>query len=107
MEIGLDLNPLVPLFPVQPDRQPVYSKALGPVFVGNPYLKFPEAKPKTADTGPSSSPLPADTQVRMKTPAEYPAATPLPVLSTKASRPSSFGLWSGSAPLGSQLDLIA
>lgn len=107
VQVGLNLNPLVPLFPFQPDRQPVYSKALGPVFVGSPYLKFPEGKPKTADTAPSSSPLPMDAQALMKASTEYPAAIPRPILPKEASGFSAFGLKLGSTPLGSQLDLIA
>jgi hypothetical protein len=50
MQIGWNVSPLIPLFPVQPDRQATYPKALGPVFVGKPYLTFPEATPRATDT---------------------------------------------------------
>ncbi|HEX9009348.1 MAG TPA: hypothetical protein VF804_03200 [Holophagaceae bacterium] len=43
MPFGLNLQPLVPLHPVEPDRQAAYPKALGPTFVGKPYLTFPAA----------------------------------------------------------------
>ena len=45
MALSLVAKPMLPLYPVQPDRQPTYPKALGPVFVGNPLrlVPFPQA----------------------------------------------------------------
>jgi hypothetical protein len=39
---------MMPLYPVQPDRQPTYPKALGPVFIGNPLRLIPSATPKAS-----------------------------------------------------------
>jgi len=38
--------PLYPAYPILPDRQEVYPRALGEVFVGNPRLDLPEVKAK-------------------------------------------------------------
>ncbi|MDE3033908.1 MAG: hypothetical protein KGI56_09610 [Acidobacteriota bacterium] len=50
MALSLDSKPMLPLYPVQPDRQPTYPKALGPVFVGNPLrlVPFAQAHPSQA-----------------------------------------------------------
>jgi hypothetical protein len=74
--------PLYPAYPLRPDRQEVYPRALGEVFVGNPRLDLPDVKarvpeakdpwkvpesrseatlawPKNADLLPGPSPLDA------------------------------------------------
>lgn len=48
MAISLDSKPMMPLYPVQPDRQPTYPKALGPVFIGNPLRLIPTSTAKTS-----------------------------------------------------------
>lgn len=46
MDFRLEPKPLVPLYAVQQDRQPVYPRALGPVFIGNPYHAVSLSAPK-------------------------------------------------------------
>ncbi len=53
MAISLDSKAMLPLYPVQPDRQPTYPKALGPVFVGNPLRLIPSS-PSNASQGTSA-----------------------------------------------------
>jgi hypothetical protein len=38
--------PLIPAYPVEPDRQQVYPRALGQAYVGTPRLNLPEVKAK-------------------------------------------------------------
>lgn len=40
--------PLIPAYPVEPDRQQVYPRALGQAYVGTPRLNLPEVKAKVA-----------------------------------------------------------
>lgn len=48
MAISLDSKPMLPLYPVQPGRQPTYPKALGSVFVGNPLQLIPSFTSKVS-----------------------------------------------------------
>lgn len=90
MDIRLDPKPLVPLYPIQPDRQPVYPRALGPVFIGKPFRILPAAPQRTEpDSGPGRIP-----QGRLEGPASY--------LATAAGVPDS-----GAAALGGRLDVKA
>ena len=37
-------SPMIPAYPIQPDRQEVYPRALGQAYVGNPRLSLPVVK---------------------------------------------------------------
>jgi hypothetical protein len=56
--ISLDPKPLVPLYPVQPDRQPTYPRVLGPVFVGHPFRVVPAAPSGASDVPQTGALLP-------------------------------------------------
>jgi len=40
---------LIPAFPIRPDRQEVYPRALGQAFVGKSFLDLPEVKAKVPE----------------------------------------------------------
>ena len=41
--------PLIPAYPIQPDRQEVYPRALGQTYQGTPRLSLPEVKAQVPD----------------------------------------------------------
>ncbi len=74
-------KPLIPLNPLEPQRQPRLPKALGDVFVGNPRLTFPEVaapspQEKPAPKALSSEPPPVKEVPPSKSPYEL-SAQPL------------------------------
>ncbi len=42
--------PLIPAYPIQPDRQAVYPRALGQIYQGTPRLSLPEVKAQVSET---------------------------------------------------------
>lgn len=46
--------PLMPLYPVQPDKTEVYPKEPGAALYGKPFLQFPELKPQETKTPPAA-----------------------------------------------------
>ena len=106
MALSLDPHTMLPLYPVQPDRQPTYPKALGPVFVGNPLRLIPVA-PSTS----SSQAAPVSVgRFRPQGVAARPAqasAGPSYLQSAPTKTSTSGTTTSGTTTLGTRLDVLA
>lgn len=93
--------PLVPAYPVQPDREVVYPRALGQAYVGNPRLALPDVKAKVMDT--------PETRKAFGPPSEQVSPKPVETdpQTAKAAKPERQGLGRSRPPLGTLMDVKA
>ena len=106
MALSLDPKPLVPLDPIQRDRQPTYPKALGPVFVGTPYLSFPATPSSTAPEGAFAL---GNTRLKRSAPEGASQSVPDGTVPSRTlpQAPSQTAPLARGGSLGSRLDLLA
>lgn len=107
MALSLDPKPLVPLDPIQRDRQPTYPKVLGPVFVGTPYLAFPAAPSHTSPSSVSPEGAFALGAARLKRSAPEGESRAVQDGTGPSQTPSQASPRVQGGSLGSRLDLLA
>ena len=110
MALSLDPHTMLPLYPVQPDRQPTYPKALGPVFVGNPLrlVPFAQATPSQATPAAVGRFRPQGVAARpAQASAEPSYLQPAPTKTSTSSTTTLGTTTLGTTTLGTRLDVLA